>query len=92
MRDEVELSARIPLKSSDDLEACIGRNTLSSSPEKENKRERERVSVSVRVTSDQVRYKSACVAAVGSVPLYQCVGSNNVLFTIRWPKAEYNQN
>ena len=90
MRDEIELSARLPLKSSDDSEACIGGNALSSSPEKENKRERE--SASVRVTSDQVRYKSACVAAVGSVPLYQCVGSNNVLFTIRWPKAEYNQN
>ena len=35
MRGEVELSARLPLKSSDDLEACIGGNALSSSPEKE---------------------------------------------------------
>ena len=35
VRDEVELSARYPLKSSDDLEVCIGRNALSSSPAKE---------------------------------------------------------
>ena len=35
MRGEVKLSARLPLKSSDDSEACIGGNALSSSPEKE---------------------------------------------------------
>ena len=58
-------------ESSDDVEACIGVNALSSSPEKESVKmnEREKASASVRVTSDQVRYKSAYVAAVGSVPL-----------------------
>ena len=45
VRVEVELSARLPLKSSDDVEACIGMNTLSSSPEKENENEGEREQV-----------------------------------------------
>ena len=44
MRVEVELSARLPLKSSDDVEACIGMNTLSSSPEKERMKMKERES------------------------------------------------
>ena len=39
MRVEVELSARLPLKSSDNVEACIGVNALSSIPEKENENE-----------------------------------------------------
>ena len=43
---------------------------LSSSPEKERMRKEERAE-SLQVTSDQVQYKSASVAAVGSVPLYQ---------------------
>ena len=50
-------------ESSDDVEACIGVNALSSSPEKES------VKMNEREKASQVRYKSAYVAAVGSVPL-----------------------
>ena len=44
VRAEVELSVRLPLKSSDDVEACIGMNALFQSRERENENEGERES------------------------------------------------